>query len=98
MPTWNAPSRTEAGSQHDSTCIRGRDGSVSKKRLTDRFRTQGRPLRVENGPSTSTLQVFCRTDYQIATPGIASKARRAEIFTAQRFSDHAPLVIDYAVR
>ncbi len=39
-----------------------------------------------------------RLDYQIATPGVAAKAKRAEIFTAQRFSDHAPLTIDYAVR
>jgi len=36
-----------------------------------------------------------RIDYQIATPGIAGKARRAEIYTDQRFSDHAPLTIDY---
>ena len=39
-----------------------------------------------------------RLDYQFATPGVAAKAKRAEIFTAQRFSDHAPLTIDYAVR
>jgi exodeoxyribonuclease-3 len=39
-----------------------------------------------------------RLDYQIATPGIAAKAKRAEIYTAERFSDHAPLTIDYAVR
>jgi exodeoxyribonuclease-3 len=44
------------------------------------------------------LRVFCRSDYQIATPGMAAKARRAEIFTASRFSDHAPLTVDYAVR
>lgn len=36
-----------------------------------------------------------RIDYQIATPGIAAAARRAEVFKAQRFSDHAPLTIDY---
>lgn len=36
-----------------------------------------------------------RLDYQIATPGIAALARSAEIYTAQRFSDHAPLTIDY---
>ena len=36
-----------------------------------------------------------RLDYQLATPGIASLARRAEIYKAQRFSDHAPLIIDY---
>jgi exodeoxyribonuclease III len=36
-----------------------------------------------------------RIDYQIATPGIAARARAATVFKAQRFSDHAPLVIDY---
>ena len=36
-----------------------------------------------------------RIDYQIATPGIASRARAASIYTAKRFSDHAPLIIDY---
>jgi exodeoxyribonuclease-3 len=36
-----------------------------------------------------------RIDYQIATPGIAAKARKAAIYKAQRFSDHAPLTIDY---
>jgi len=37
-----------------------------------------------------------RIDYQIATPGIAARAKAASIYTAQRFSDHAPLIIDYA--
>ena len=36
-----------------------------------------------------------RLDYHFATPGIASKATRASIYTAKRFSDHAPLTIDY---
>ena len=36
-----------------------------------------------------------RIDYQVATPGIADKARAASIYTNRRFSDHAPLVIDY---
>jgi exodeoxyribonuclease-3 len=38
-----------------------------------------------------------RIDYQIATPGVAAKARRASIYTAARFSDHAPLTIDYDI-
>lgn len=38
-----------------------------------------------------------RIDYQIATPGIANKAAAAYIYKAERFSDHAPLVIDYSV-
>ncbi len=36
-----------------------------------------------------------RLDYQLATPGIGNCALRAEIYKAERFSDHAPLTIDY---
>ncbi|MEZ5738724.1 MAG: exodeoxyribonuclease III [Burkholderiaceae bacterium] len=39
-----------------------------------------------------------RLDYQIATPDIAGKAKATSIYTAERFSDHAPLIIDYAIR
>lgn len=36
-----------------------------------------------------------RIDYQIATPVIAQTASGASIYKAERFSDHAPLIIDY---
>jgi len=36
-----------------------------------------------------------RIDYQIATPGIAARAHAASIYINRRFSDHAPLIIDY---
>ncbi len=36
-----------------------------------------------------------RIDYQIATPGIAQLARSTGIYREQRFSDHAPLMVDY---
>jgi exodeoxyribonuclease-3 len=36
-----------------------------------------------------------RIDYQIATSGIAKTARRVAIYKDKRFSDHAPLTIDY---
>jgi len=36
-----------------------------------------------------------RLDYQLATPGVAQAAREACIYKEQRFSDHAPLIIDY---
>jgi exodeoxyribonuclease-3 len=39
-----------------------------------------------------------RLDYHLATPGIAAKARREQIYLAQRFSDHAPVIIDYDFR
>ena len=36
-----------------------------------------------------------RLDYQVATPEIAVKAITESIYTTERFSDHAPLIIDY---
>ncbi len=36
-----------------------------------------------------------RIDYQIATPIIASKAVAASIYKDERFSDHAPLIVEY---
>lgn len=36
-----------------------------------------------------------RIDYQVATPSVASRARSAAIYKAERFSDHAPLTIEY---
>jgi len=42
-----------------------------------------------------TNNVGWRLDYQIATPVLAALAKTASIHTASRFSDHAPLTIDY---
>ena len=36
-----------------------------------------------------------RLDYHLATPGLAALARRESIYLARRFSDHAPVTIDY---
>lgn len=36
-----------------------------------------------------------RIDYQIATPGMAAKIKTASVYKEERFSDHAPLVMDY---
>jgi len=36
-----------------------------------------------------------RIDYQVATAGVAATAKAVEIYKEERFSDHAPLVIDY---
>lgn len=42
-----------------------------------------------------TRNVGWRLDYQIATAGLAATATRASIYKDERFSDHAPLIIDY---
>ena len=39
-----------------------------------------------------------RLDYHLATPGVAALARRESIYLDRRFSDHAPVIIDYDCR
>ena len=36
-----------------------------------------------------------RIDYQIATQGLAQFAKHQSIYKAEKFSDHAPVIIDY---
>lgn len=38
-----------------------------------------------------------RIDYQIATSDLAQKARRTSVYSEEKFSDHAPLIVDYEV-
>ena len=47
------------------------------------------------GDRPASLQVCCASDYPLATPAVAALAQREHIYLAQRFSDHAPLTIDY---
>lgn len=41
------------------------------------------------------MPTICASDYQLATPALAASARQASVYKDQRFSDHAPLTIDY---
>ena len=36
-----------------------------------------------------------RLDYQLVTKGLKGKALKAEVYKDEKFSDHAPLIIDY---
>lgn len=36
-----------------------------------------------------------RIDYQVVTPGLKSAVQAASVYKDERFSDHAPLIIDY---
>ncbi len=38
-----------------------------------------------------------RIDYHVATPGIAAQAKAVSVYKDERFSDHAPLIIDYTL-
>ena len=39
-----------------------------------------------------------RLDYQVITPGLAPVVEKAAIYKRARFSDHAPLIMDYACK
>jgi exodeoxyribonuclease III len=64
-----------------------------------------RKLKPETGDSCYTWwsnrgqayakNVGWRIDYQISTPGIAKTAIQTLIYKEERFSDHAPLIVDY---
>jgi len=70
--------------------------------LVDVFRTLNpRPEQYtwwSNRGQAWAKNVGWRLDYHLATPGIAAKAQRESIYLDQRFSDHAPLVIDYGFK
>jgi exodeoxyribonuclease-3 len=36
-----------------------------------------------------------RIDYQVITPGLKDKVKSATVYKEQRFSDHAPLIVEY---
>ena len=38
-----------------------------------------------------------RIDYHVVTPGLREALRKTSIYRGQRFSDHAPLTVDYAL-
>jgi len=39
-----------------------------------------------------------RIDYQVISPGLKKKVKSCSIYKDERFSDHAPLIIDYSTR
>ena len=48
-----------------------------------------------NFPAAWTRNLGWRIDYQLITPNLAPAVRAASIYTGERFSDHAPVTIDY---
>lgn len=38
-----------------------------------------------------------RIDYQVVTPKLKNKIKSASIYKDERFSDHAPLIVDYDI-
>jgi exodeoxyribonuclease-3 len=48
-----------------------------------------------NWPQAFERNLGWRIDYQLVTPELASAVRAASIYRDERFSDHAPVTIDY---
>ena len=48
-----------------------------------------------NWPAAWERNLGWRIDYQMITPDLAPRVQRASIYKEARFSDHAPLTIDY---
>jgi exodeoxyribonuclease-3 len=73
--------------------------TLDKVGLVDVFRALNpRPEQYtwwSNRGQARTNNVGWRLDYHLATPGIAAAAQREQIYLERRFSDHAPVVIDY---
>jgi exodeoxyribonuclease-3 len=67
--------------------------------LVDVFRTlNAKPEQYtwwSNRGQARAKNVGWRIDYHLATPGVAATARHEHIYLERRFSDHAPVVIDY---
>ena len=70
-----------------------------KERFVDAFREVNQEAEQytwwSNRGQSWDKNVGWRIDYQVATPGLKGRVLRDEIYKAERFSDHAPLIIDY---
>ncbi|MBX3637011.1 MAG: exodeoxyribonuclease III [Rubrivivax sp.] len=72
---------------------------LTKGGLVDVFRTLNpRPEQYtwwSNRGQAWAKNVGWRLDYHLATPAIAATAKREQIYLDRRFSDHAPVIVDY---
>jgi exodeoxyribonuclease-3 len=77
------------------------DDVVERVGWVDAFRTvNGAPKQFSwwaNWPNAFERNLGWRIDYQLVTPDLATRVRAASIYRDQRFSDHAPVTIDYDV-
>ena len=78
------------------------DNLFHKEKYIDVFRTLNRQENQytwwSNRGQAWAKNVGWRIDYQIATPGLANCALGEAIYKDQRFSDHAPLIIQYQLK
>jgi exodeoxyribonuclease-3 len=75
------------------------DKVFSEYRYVDAFRTLAQePDQYtwwSNRGRAWDTNVGWRIDYQVITPGLKDKVEQTAIYRAERFSDHAPVIMDY---
>jgi exodeoxyribonuclease III len=75
------------------------DTLVEKAGWVDAFRVVNREAGQytwwSNWPAAWARNLGWRIDYQLVTPDLADRVARASIYKDERFSDHAPLTVDY---
>ena len=77
------------------------DALVERLGWVDAFRLVNRQPKQytwwSNWPAAWERNLGWRIDYQLITPGLAASVTGASIYKGTRFSDHAPLTIDYDI-
>jgi exodeoxyribonuclease-3 len=75
------------------------DDVIDRVGWVDAFRTVNQEPRQfswwSNFPAAFERNLGWRIDYQLITPNLAPAVRAASIYRDERFSDHAPVTIDY---
>lgn len=75
------------------------DQLLTKHGFVDAFRQQNQQPRQyswwSNRGQAWAKNVGWRIDYQIITPSLADSVTAVDIYKTQRFSDHAPVIVDY---
>lgn len=91
------------GNQKNSGCLpeerQWLDDLFNKVGMVDAFREVNQEAEQytwwSNRGQAWAKNVGWRIDYHIVTPGLKDKILSEEIYKKERFSDHAPLIIDY---
>jgi exodeoxyribonuclease-3 len=77
------------------------DALIERLGWVDAFRVVNQEARQytwwSNWPAAWERNLGWRIDYQMITPDLMPRVQRASIYKAARFSDHAPLTIDYDI-
>jgi exodeoxyribonuclease III len=77
------------------------DALVERLGWVDAFRVVNRAPKEytwwSNWPAAWERNLGWRIDYQMITPGLAACVEAASIYRETRFSDHAPLTVDYDI-